>query len=105
MPTLIITREVALAIRHLKDGRALCRSWNCEYVLCQRARTDDQIVIADRVFEALRKARLIRRCGRGDPYSWWSNWYGRRHTWLLSDAGKEFRLPPEELWIPDEPPS
>jgi len=103
MPTLPVTREVALAIQHLKDGRGLCRNWRDKYILCQVARTDDQVLISAATFDALRKAKLIRRCGPADPYSWWSNWYGRRNTWLISDAGKEFRLPPEEFWIPDEP--
>jgi hypothetical protein len=103
MPTLTITREVALAIRHLKDGRGLCQNWRGEYVLCQVARTDDQIKIADTTFDALRKAKLIRRCGPNDPHSWWINWYGRSHTWLLSDVGKEFHIPPEEFWVANEP--
>ena len=99
MPTLSVTREVAAALLHLKDGRSLCRNWRDEYVLCQAARTDDQIVITGATFEALRKARLIRQCGPNDPYSWWSNWYGRRYTWLISDAGNAFQIPDEEFWL------
>src|SRR5919198_1436215 len=102
MPTLTITREVGDALLHLKDGRAICKVWNGKYSLCQARSTDGQIEIKDETFEALRKFKLIRRYTRDDPYIWWTNWYGRSRTYLLSDAGKEFQLPPQDLWVEPE---
>jgi hypothetical protein len=104
MPTLTVTREVGAALLHLRDGHAICKTWNDKYTLCLTSTTDGQIEIADETFVALHRNKLIRKYDRfRDHYRWYVSWYGRSRTWLLSDAGKEFRLPPEELWIPNEP--
>ena len=95
MPTLTITREVGNA----KDGRALCKGWN-GFLLCQRSSTVDQISISENTFQTLRKNKLIEKYE--GSYIWWQNWYGRRNVWVVSDAGKEFKLPPIELWLEEE---
>ena len=104
MPTLTVTPEVGAALLHLRDGHAICKTWNDKYTLCLKGATSGQIEIADETFEALRKCKLIRKYDRStDAYRWWINWFGRSHTWLLSDAGKEFHLPAEEFWVANEP--
>jgi hypothetical protein len=100
MPTLPVTREVAAALLHLKDSHAICRTWNGKYTLCLTSTTSGQIDITDDTFEALKKNKLIRKYDSGvDNYRWWINWYGRSRTFLISDAGKAFRLPEPEFWL------
>ncbi len=104
MPPLTVTREVGAALLHLRDGHAICKTWNDKYTLCLTSTTSGQIEIADETFEALRMNKLIRKYDRfRDQYRWYVNWFGRSRTWLLSDAGKLFHLPPEEVWVANEP--
>jgi hypothetical protein len=95
MPTLTVTREVGVALLHLRDGHAICKTWTDKYVLCLTSTTSGQIEIADETFQELRKAKLIRKYDRfSDPYRWYVNWYGRSRTWLLSDAGNpQIKMP------------
>ena len=104
MPTFTVTREVGAVLRHLKNGGAVCKVWNGKYAMCQP--TGDHrgnLEIADETFEELRKAKLLRKYDYStDPHRWYVSWYQRSKTWLVSDTGKEFHLPPETLWVPDE---
>jgi hypothetical protein len=119
MPTIPITREVGLAIQKLNDGWALCQGyffvgrgapprhgvWNMsppQLDIRNGSAQVCQIEIHESTFEALKKAKLLQRYV-GD-YNWWRGWAGRK-AWILSDAGKAIKLPPEELWLEDECPT
>ena len=103
MPTIKITRELGQVLTALQaDNQAVAHDrftgGSDRYLICTSAHGLSH-QISEETFKQLKALKLVRKCERNDPYRWWWSWYGRARCFVLSDAGKEFKLPPETIWI------
>jgi len=105
MPTIPVTRELGRLLTKLRDGShalAIMRGWS-RLLLPQTGHTE---TVNHQMVKMLKKRGLIepRPFDQQAPYSrlhWWHQYY-RSDVYIISDAGKSFPLPPEEMWLEDE---
>jgi hypothetical protein len=109
MPTIVITQSLGEAIRHLQSGWWLSkvkrgRHGSTHYYWLSETSEDGNIhTEAEEFVMQLEKLKLIEgaRFDRNQGRRFY------RHTRRVHDATeacRNFKLPPEEFWIPDEQP-
>ncbi|HLO30790.1 MAG TPA: hypothetical protein VK249_16720 [Anaerolineales bacterium] len=97
MPVIRITRELANTLLQLRGGSCLGvhgRIYNCAPLnytpYCWEPNLNPD------TGKVLIQNKLVRRRSRREGHVWWHGWF--RTVWVVSDAGKQLTLPPEEFW-------
>jgi hypothetical protein len=96
MPTLVISQRLGEAIRRLTRGY---------YQFYWMTQTGAEAV-HEEVIDELKKAKLISERAfspYGDRHLY--HLRGTRRIYEATEFAKQFRLPPTEFWVPDEPVS
>jgi hypothetical protein len=97
MPTLAITQAVGQLIRALQNNGIIIytRYYRGFYLHINKdlRSVSYQIQITDEVIMTLKRAKLIEKKPNAH-YNW-----PAKYVLELTEAGRDFRLPPEQFWI------
>jgi hypothetical protein len=101
---IVITKSLGDAIFKLKGGERIQRikrgRWASYYLWAPVAGGENSIRVSDDLVKQLEKLKLVD--GRAVDHRV-RYWRGARREYVANDACKNFRLPPEEFWVPDGP--